>query len=61
MLQLTSYAAALATVLEAVRSSGGGRPVELLRKESLAGLTPLAACKVNYQSGEVDSGLMFGS
>ncbi|MEW5317390.1 MAG: hypothetical protein WDW38_008689 [Sanguina aurantia] len=46
MLQLTSYAAALATVLEAVRSSGQGRPVELLRKESLAGLTPLAACKV---------------
>lgn len=46
MLRLTNYAAALATCLESVRDSSEGRPLELLRKESLAGLTPLAACKV---------------
>jgi hypothetical protein len=83
MLRLTHYAAALATLLEAVRpwgwgahaiahaasllpthpspaclvdlppgrpqvrrSAGPGVALELLRKESLAGLAPLAACKV---------------
>lgn len=37
---------ALATALSCVRSAAGGRPVELLRKESLAGLLPAAAAKV---------------
>jgi len=37
MLKLTNYTAAMATVLEAVRDAPGGRPFELLRKESLAG------------------------
>ncbi|GLC36568.1 hypothetical protein PLESTM_000461100 [Pleodorina starrii] len=47
MLRLIHYAAALATLLEAVRTSAGpGVPLELLRKESLAGLSPMAACKV---------------
>ncbi len=48
MLRLTTYAAALATLLEAVRASGGpGLSLELLRKESLAGLSPQAAAKVS--------------
>ena len=52
MLRLTHYAAALATLLEAVRASGGpGLPLELLRKESLAGLSPQAACKVRDRAG----------
>ncbi|GIL62622.1 hypothetical protein Vafri_16817 [Volvox africanus] len=47
MLRLTHYAAALATLLEAVRASAGpGVPLELLRKESLAGLSPMAISKV---------------
>ncbi|GIM16671.1 hypothetical protein Vretimale_19263 [Volvox reticuliferus] len=47
MLRLTHYAAALATLLEAVRASAGpGVPLELLRKESLAGLSPMAVSKV---------------
>ena len=29
-----------------MRASGGSRPVELLRKESLAGLAPAAAARV---------------
>ncbi len=37
---------ALATSLRCVRSSSGSRPVELLRKESLAGLAPAAAARV---------------
>ena len=37
---------ALATGLRCVRASGGARPVELLRKESLAGLVPSAAARV---------------
>jgi len=37
MRQLTEYTAALATLLEAVQAGSGGRPLELLRKESLAG------------------------
>lgn len=50
MLRLTHYAAALATLLEAVRASAGpGTPLELLRKESLAGLAPQAACKVRVR------------
>lgn len=37
---------ALATSLRCVRASSGSRPVELLRKESLAGLAPAAAARV---------------
>lgn len=37
MQQLTNYTAALATLLDAARSAGGGAPLELVRKESLAG------------------------
>ncbi|KXZ46985.1 hypothetical protein GPECTOR_39g479 [Gonium pectorale] len=47
MLRLTHYAAALACLLEAVRASAGpGVPLELLRKESLAGLAPAAVYRV---------------
>lgn len=38
MAKLTDYSAALATTLEVVREAAGGRPIELLRKESLAGM-----------------------
>ena len=44
MRKLTHYAGALASTLDVVREAG--HPVELLRKESLAGLKPAAACKV---------------
>ncbi len=37
---------ALASSLRCVRGAGGARPVELLRKESLAGLPPSAAARV---------------
>jgi hypothetical protein len=37
---------ALSTSLRCVRASGGSRPVEVLRKESLAGLAPAAAARV---------------
>ncbi len=37
---------ALATSLRCIRASGGARPIELLRKESLAGLAPAAAARV---------------
>jgi len=37
---------ALAVVLRCVRGAAGGRPVELLRRESLAGLAPAAAARV---------------
>ena len=41
------FAGALATVLDVVRAAvGPGCAVELLRKESLAGLQPAAAAKV---------------
>lgn len=51
LLRLTHYCAALATLLEAVRASAGpGVPLELLRKESLAGLAPGAAAKVGGQA-----------
>ncbi|CAK0785595.1 hypothetical protein CVIRNUC_008805 [Coccomyxa viridis] len=46
MQRLSGYARALATSLRCVRSSSGSRPVELLRKESLAGLAPAAAARV---------------
>ncbi|KAI8462738.1 MAG: FAM91 N-terminus-domain-containing protein [Monoraphidium minutum] len=46
MRQLTDYTAALATLLDAARAAGGGAPLELVRKESLAGLDPAAAAKV---------------
>lgn len=36
----------LALALESIRGAGGGSAVELLRKESLAGLAPSAACRV---------------
>ncbi|KAG2449449.1 hypothetical protein HYH02_005596 [Chlamydomonas schloesseri] len=51
LLRLTHYCAALATLLEAVRASAGpGLPLELLRKESLAGLAPGAAAKVLHHA-----------
>ena len=37
---------ALAIALECIRTSAGSRPIELLRKESLAGLAPAAASRV---------------
>lgn len=37
---------ALASALECVGQASGGRSIELLRKESLAGLAPAAACRV---------------
>jgi hypothetical protein len=37
---------ALSTTLQCVRGAADGRPVELLRKESLAGLAPAAANRV---------------
>jgi len=41
------FAGALATAMEAVRSSlGPGRALELLRKESLEGLPPTLVSKV---------------
>ncbi|GBF94849.1 hypothetical protein Rsub_08021 [Raphidocelis subcapitata] len=49
MRRLTNYCAALATLLEAAQSPGAGAagtPLELVRKESLAGLDPSAASKV---------------
>lgn len=46
MRALTDYAAAMATLLEMVRAASGQMEVELLRKESLEGLAPAAACKV---------------
>ncbi|KAG2497046.1 hypothetical protein HYH03_005046 [Edaphochlamys debaryana] len=49
--RLTAYAEALAGVLEAVRASAGpGVPLELLRKESLAGLSQAAACRVLHHA-----------
>ncbi len=52
MLRLTHYAAALGSLLEAVRASAGpGAALELLRKESLAGLAPTAAAKVGMRTG----------
>lgn len=46
MLKMTNYAAALATALEAAAASSGCPRVELIRKESLSGLTPEAVYKV---------------
>ncbi|BDA48371.1 Protein FAM91A1 [Coccomyxa sp. Obi] len=46
MQRLAGYARALATSLRCIRASGGARPIELLRKESLAGLAPAAAARV---------------
>ncbi|KAK9836344.1 hypothetical protein WJX81_007135 [Elliptochloris bilobata] len=46
MRELGRTAQALAAALRCVRSAAGGRPVELLRKESLAGLPPAAAARV---------------
>lgn len=46
MLRLTLFVGAMATSLETIKRASGGRPLELLRKESLAGLTPSAARKV---------------
>ncbi|KAK9917406.1 hypothetical protein WJX75_004000 [Coccomyxa subellipsoidea] len=46
MQRLAGYARALSTSLRCVRASGGSRPIELLRKESLAGLAPAAAARV---------------
>ncbi|KAL3158901.1 hypothetical protein ABBQ32_011616 [Trebouxia sp. C0010 RCD-2024] len=46
MRNLAAYAKALAQALDCIRTAGGNRPVEVLRKESLAGLAPSAACRV---------------
>lgn len=40
------WSRALAAALECVREAGGSQSIELLRKESLAGLTPAAASRV---------------
>ena len=50
MLRLTLFVGAMATALETLKRSSGGRPLELLRKESLAGLTSSAARKVLFHA-----------
>ncbi|GAX73682.1 hypothetical protein CEUSTIGMA_g1133.t1 [Chlamydomonas eustigma] len=50
MLKLTLFVGALATSLEALKEGSGGRPLELLRKESLAGLPAASAQKVLYHA-----------
>lgn len=46
MKNLVSYARSLALVLECVRACAGGRPIELLRKESLASMPPPQAFRI---------------
>ncbi|PSC69009.1 puromycin-sensitive aminopeptidase isoform X1 [Micractinium conductrix] len=46
MKNLVAYARSLALVLECVRASSGGRPIELLRKESLAAMPPSQAFRI---------------
>ncbi|KAI3436452.1 hypothetical protein D9Q98_005869 [Chlorella vulgaris] len=46
MKSLVDYARSLAVVLECVQACAGGRPIELLRKESLAGMPPPQAFRI---------------
>ncbi|KAG1655890.1 hypothetical protein FOA52_006088 [Chlamydomonas sp. UWO 241] len=50
MLKLTHFVGALAVALDAIRAGSNGRPLELLRLESLASLTPGAAAKVLHHA-----------
>jgi len=53
MAMLAGTAAALAVVLECVRRGSGGRPIELLRKESVGTLAPAAAYRILSHSYSV--------
>jgi hypothetical protein len=53
MAMLAGTAAALAVVLECVRTGSGGRPIELLRKESVGTLAPAAAYRILSHSYSV--------
>lgn len=53
MAALANTAAALAVVLDCVRDGAGGRPIELLRKESVANLAPDAAFRILSHSYNV--------
>ena len=46
MRSLAGYARSLAIVLECIRACAAGRPIELLRKESMASLAPPAAFRI---------------
>lgn len=53
MAMLAGTAAALAVILECVRTGSGGRPIELLRKESVGTLAPAAAYRILSHSYSV--------
>ena len=53
MAALAGTAAALAIVMDCVRSGSGGRPIELLRKESVGSLSPSAAYRILSHSYNV--------
>lgn len=53
MAMLAGTAAALAVVLDCVRTGSGGRPIELLRKESVGTLAPAAAYRILSHSYSV--------
>jgi hypothetical protein len=53
MAALASYAASLAAALDCARAAAGGRPVELLRKESVGSLAPAAARRILAHSYSV--------
>jgi len=53
MASLAATAASLAIVIECVRACAGGRPIEMLRKESVENLTPAAAFRILSHSYSV--------